>query len=105
MQKNKVSKVCSCNSFLLKVYVELYSMLCGSWDGSLGRTDTCICLTESLHCSPESITTLLIGYTSIQKEKRERENNNKHLFLNAQKKKKRKKERKPSPQAMHILKD
>ena len=75
--------------------------------GVWGRIDTCICLTESLHCSPESITTLLIGYTSIQKEKKERERittSKKYLFLNAQKKE-RKKERKPSPQAMHILRD
>ena len=27
-----------------------------------GRMDTCICMDESLHCSPETITTLLIGY-------------------------------------------
>ena len=27
--------------------------------------DTCICMAESLHCSPETIT-LLIGYTPIQ---------------------------------------
>ena len=36
------------------------------WRGVLGRMDTCICMTESLHCSPEAITTLLIGYTPIQ---------------------------------------
>ena len=29
--------------------------------------DTCICIVESLPCSPEAITTLLIGYTPIQK--------------------------------------
>jgi len=29
--------------------------------------DTCICIVESLPCSPETITTLLIGYTPIQK--------------------------------------
>ena len=28
--------------------------------------DTHICMTESLHCSPETITLLLIGYTQIQ---------------------------------------
>ena len=73
--------------------------------GVWGRTDTCICLTESLHCSPESITTLLIGYTSIQKEKkkreRERENNNqeKYLFLNAQEKKKERKKTKSTGNA------
>ena len=29
--------------------------------------DTCVCIAESLPCSPETITTLLIGYTPIQK--------------------------------------
>ena len=43
----------------------------GSLDGRgiSGRMDTCICMAESLHCSPESITTLLIGYTPIQNKK------------------------------------
>ena len=31
-----------------------------------GRMNTCVCTAESLHCSPEIITTLLIGYTPIQ---------------------------------------
>ena len=44
-------------------HVELYSILCGSW---MGGEDTCMCMAESLHCSPETITTLLIGYTLIQ---------------------------------------
>ena len=46
---------------------ELCSVLCGSLDGRAvwGRMDTCICPTESLHCSPETVTTLLISYTSI----------------------------------------
>ena len=30
-----------------------------------GRTDTWICMAASLHCSPETITTSLTGYTSI----------------------------------------
>ena len=34
--------------------------------GVSGRMDTGICVVESLHCSPEIITTLLISYTSIQ---------------------------------------
>ena len=44
---------------------------CGSLDGRgvWGRMDTCICVTESLHCSPETITTLLISYTPIQNKK------------------------------------
>ena len=41
-------------------------MLCGSLDGRgvWGRTDPCIRMTESLHCSPETI-----SYTPIQNEK------------------------------------
>ena len=35
----------------------------------LGRLDTCICMAESLHCSPKTITTLLISYTPIQTTK------------------------------------
>ena len=31
-------------------------------EGSLARMDTCICMAESLCCSPETITILLIGY-------------------------------------------
>ena len=34
-------------------------------EGSLGEIDTCIGMIESLHCSPESITILLIGYNPI----------------------------------------
>ena len=39
---------------------ELCSMLCGSLDGrgARGRMDSLICMAESLHCSPEIITTL-----------------------------------------------
>ena len=42
-------------------------MLCGSLDGRgvWGRMDRCICMAESLCCPPETITTLLIGYTPI----------------------------------------
>ena len=51
--------------------MEVSSMLCGSLDGRRvwGRTDTCICMAESLCCSPETTTTLLIGYTPIQNKK------------------------------------
>ena len=34
--------------------------------GSWGRMDTCICMADSLSCSPETITTWLIAYTPIQ---------------------------------------
>ena len=56
-------------------------LLCSTWNsapcyvaawtgrGVWGRTDTCLCLAESLHCSPETITTLLISYTPIQNKK------------------------------------
>ena len=42
-------------------------MLCASLDGrgAWGRMETCICMAEFLHCSPETIT-LLSGYTPIQ---------------------------------------
>ena len=34
-----------------------------------GGVDTCICMAESLHSSPEIVTILLIGYTSIQNKR------------------------------------
>ena len=34
--------------------------------GGWGGMDTCICVTESLPCSSETTTTLLIGYIPIQ---------------------------------------
>ena len=39
----------------------------GNWDGRgvQGRMGTCVCMAESLLCSPQTITTLLIGYSSI----------------------------------------
>ena len=45
-------------------------MLCGSPDGRglWGRMDTCICMAESLHCSPETTTTLLIGLSQNKKK-------------------------------------
>ena len=47
--------------------MELCSMLCASLDGRgvWGRKHTCVCMAESLCCPPETITTLLIGYTPI----------------------------------------
>ena len=46
-------------------------MLCTSldWREVWGRMDTCIYMVEFLHCSPETTTTLLTGYTPIQKKK------------------------------------
>lgn len=43
-------------------------MLCGSQDGRgvWGRRDTCICMAESLPCSRETTTTLLISSTPRQ---------------------------------------
>ena len=47
------------------------TLLGGSLDGKAvcGRMDTCICLTESHYCPPETISRLLIGYTPIQNKK------------------------------------
>ena len=44
--------------------VELGSMLCGSLDGKgvWGRMDTFVCMAESLPCSLETITALLISW-------------------------------------------
>ena len=51
---------------------ELCSMLCGSLDGRgvWGRMDTRICMAESLCCSPETITTLLISCVVVQSPNR-----------------------------------
>ena len=55
------------NKDLLLQHRELCSMLCGGLDGRevWRRMDTCICIAESLCCAPETIETLLIGYTPI----------------------------------------
>ena len=39
------------------------------WEGSWGRMHTCVWMAESLRCSPETITTLLTGWTPIQNKK------------------------------------
>ena len=36
------------------------------WEGSLGENGTCMCVSESLCCSPETFTTLLIVYVCVQ---------------------------------------
>ena len=43
-------------------------MLCGSLDGSgvWGNMEIYVCVAQSLYCSPETITILLIDYTPIQ---------------------------------------
>ena len=50
------------------------------WEGSLGRMDTCICMAESLHWSPETITTLLTGYTPIQNKKFKRKKGKREMI-------------------------
>ena len=49
--------------------MELCSVLCGSLDGRglWGKMGTCVCMAESLHCLPETITMLWIS--SIQNKK------------------------------------
>ena len=54
--------------------MELCWMLRGSLDGrgfdrAGRRTDTCICMAESLGCSPETFTTLFISFTPTQNNK------------------------------------
>ena len=39
------------------------------WEESWGRTDTCICVAETLHYLPETIAALLIGYAPIKNKK------------------------------------
>ena len=38
------------------------------WAWDLGRMVTCIPMAETLNCSPETITTLVLGYTPIQND-------------------------------------
>lgn len=51
-------------------HMELCSVTCDSLDGSgvlVGAgIDTCSCLAESPHCSPETTTSLLISYIPMQ---------------------------------------
>ena len=49
----------------------LLSVMCQpGWTGIWRRMDTCVCMAESLCCYPETIITLLIGYTLIQNWRR-----------------------------------
>ena len=52
-------------------HMELCLMFCASLDGRgvWGRMDTGLCVAESLLHSPETVTTLLIGYTPVQNKK------------------------------------
>ena len=59
---------------------ELCSMLYGSLDGRSvwGRMGTCICMVESLHCSPETVTTLFVNWLYLNtklKVKKKKKNN------------------------------
>ena len=49
-------------------------MLCGSLDGRgiWGEMNTCICMAESLCCSPETIATLLIHYAPTQNKNKKK---------------------------------
>ena len=55
-------------------HMKLCSMLCGNLDGRgvWGRMDTCICMAESLFCSPETITIMLISFTLVQNLKKKK---------------------------------
>jgi len=49
--------------------------------GVWGRMDTCIYMAESLCCLPETITTLLTGYTPIFFFKKKVKNKNKMVMI------------------------
>jgi len=51
--------------------MELYSVLCGILEGRgvWDSVDTRLCMAELLPCSPETTTTLLIGYTLTPNKK------------------------------------
>ena len=64
----------------------LLNVMCHpGWERIWGRMNICKCMAESLHCSPETITTLLIGSTSIQNAFSDKKNSvkkkEKHFFL------------------------
>ena len=50
--------------FLMLKLVALKKLIGGGWFG--GRMNPCIHMAESLHCSCETIVTLLIGYIPIK---------------------------------------
>ena len=56
-------------SYYIAHGTQLSVMYYTGWEGRWGRMDTCICMAESLHYSPETITILLIDYTPIQNKK------------------------------------
>ena len=53
--------------FLLSLWFRRAPYVILSLDGRgvWGRTDTCICMAEALHCSSETIPALLMGYIPI----------------------------------------
>ena len=55
----------SCNS-QMETHKPYWLVL--GWGGGVGM-DTCICMAESLPCSPETTTTLLMGYILVQNKK------------------------------------
>ena len=50
--------------------------------GVWGRMDTCICMAESLHSSPETTTTLLIFYIPVQNKSLKFEKEKNYLVPN-----------------------
>ena len=71
VSKKKKKKIVSRPTKSYCICRELCSVLCGSMDGRRiwGRMDTCVCMAESLCCPPETLTTLLNGYTPISNKK------------------------------------
>ena len=63
--KNKIKyKMDSCQGPTIQ-HMQLCSVLCGGLGGRKvwGRMDTCVCMAESLWCSPKTATISLVSYT------------------------------------------
>lgn len=55
-----------CKCLLTSKWIESLQCFLSHGRGVCRRMDICICIAESLHCSPEAIPALLIGYTVLQ---------------------------------------
>ena len=73
------------NKELCIAHGTLLNVMCQpGWEGVWGRMDKCIFMAESLGCWPETATTLLTGYTSIQKKKWKLGKTNQNITFSAE---------------------
>ena len=92
---------CSCEGIFREFVMDMYTLLFIKWiaktyyiahetvlffvaawmgEGIGGSMDTCICIAGFLHCSSETIITLLMCYTPIQNKKFIMKKNNVHIL-------------------------